>query len=72
MTPRTTLSAPGTRRRVRLARSTAITLALLGCAADAHALSSDWLDYTAIAGSRRRSSSLPFFRRHDCHAAAPH
>jgi cell division septation protein DedD len=52
MTPRTTLSAPATRRRVRLARLTATTLALLGFAANAHALSSNWLDYTAIAGSR--------------------
>jgi hypothetical protein len=52
MTPRTTLSAPGTRRRFRLTRLTATTIALLAFAANAHALSSNWLDYTAIAGSR--------------------
>lgn len=56
MTPRTTSNAPGIRRRVRPARTaahaTVAALAVLGFAAQAHALSSNWLDYTAIAGSR--------------------
>lgn len=53
---RKNLNAPGTRRRVRHARATAratvTALAVLAFAAEAHALSSNWLDYTAIAGSR--------------------
>jgi hypothetical protein len=52
MTPRKTLNAPGSRRRVRPARVAAAALAVLGFAANAHALSSNWLDYSAIGGSR--------------------
>lgn len=56
MTPRKTLNVPGIRRRVRpvrgAARAAVAALAVLGFAANAHAVSSDWLDYTAIAGSR--------------------
>lgn len=56
MTPRKTLNAPGIRRRVRstriAVRAAVTALAVLGFAANAHALSSNWLDYTAVAGSR--------------------
>lgn len=56
MTQPKTLNAPGSRRRVRpkrvAARAAAAALAVLGLAANAHALSSNWLDYTAIGGSR--------------------
>jgi hypothetical protein len=56
MTPRKTLNDPGIRRHTRpvrsVVRAAAAALAVLGFAANAHAMSSNWLDYTAIAGSR--------------------
>jgi len=52
MTARNTPNTPRARRRVRPSRAAMTALAVLGFAAQAHALSSNWLDYTAIGGSR--------------------